>query len=174
MSGPATAHNIDILTLSGPFESEGSVGELRDFHSTSFDESSAVFSPDGRYVAYTSNETGPTEVYVVPYPGPGAKTQVSRRGGELPVWNPNGRELFYVSADKKLMAVFVETSTTFRAQTPHALFTMPPFAAGRGMPYDVAADGTRFLVRKQVVTEGQAAELRIVLNFVDEIEHDVR
>jgi len=158
------------LTRNGPLVSGNGVGELRDFIATGFDETSPAFSPDGRYIAYSSNESGTTEVYVVPYPGSGAKTQVSRRGGQLPVWNPNGRELFYVSAGKELMAVDVETATTFSAQTPRALFAMPPYMAQRGMPYDVSADGTRFLVRKSVVSVGQPGELRIVLNLVDEIE----
>ena len=171
MSGLPAAHDISILTLNDALAgSGGAVGELREFIATSFDEGSPVFSPDGRYIAYTSNETGPAEVYVKPYPGPGGATLVSRRGGEWPSWNPSGREFFYVSADKKLMVVDVETATTFRAQTPHALFTMPPFVAGRGTPYDVAADGSRFLVRKQAVSTAQPAELRIVLNLVDELE----
>jgi len=171
ISGLATAQDISILPLNDALGSSGSaVGEPREFIATGFNESSAVFSPDGRYLAYTSNESGIAEVYVVPYPGPGGKTQVSRRGGELPTWNPNGRELFYISADKQLMAVDVDTATTFRAQTPHTLFTMPPFIAGRGMPYDVAADGTRFIVRKSTVTTGQPAELRIVVNLLDELE----
>jgi len=170
VSGLPTAHDIKVLTRNGPLVSGNGVGELRDFIATGFDETSPAFSPDGRYIAYSSNESGTTEVYVVPYPGSGAKTQVSRRGGQLPVWNPNGRELFYVSAGKELMAVDVETATTFSAQTPRALFAMPPYMAQRGMPYDVSADGTRFLVRKSVVSVGQPGELRIVLNLVDEIE----
>jgi len=170
--GQPGAHDIAMLTLSEASltGSGGQVGEPRDFLATSFDEQWPVFSPDGRYVAYSSNESGSTQVYVVPYPGPGGKTQVSRGGGDLPRWNPVGGELFYVSAGNELMAAAVETAGGFRASTPRALFAMPPVVAGRGMTYDVAGDGTRFLVRKQRTAEGQSAELRIVVNLIDEIE----
>jgi serine/threonine-protein kinase len=170
--GPAGAHDVVMLTLNdASLPGSGSpAGEPRDFLATSFDEQWATFSPDGRYLAYSSDESGRAEVYVVPYPGPGGKTQVSRGGGDLPRWNPAGGELFYVSTGNELMAAPVQTTDTFRASTPRALFTMPPVVAGRGMSYDVAADGTRFLVRRQRDTAAQAAELRIVVNLIDEIE----
>ena len=66
------------------------------FAETPFTEASAVFSPDGRWIAYTSNEGGQADVYVQSFPGPGAKSQVSRDGGSHPVWRADGRELFYL------------------------------------------------------------------------------
>ena len=74
------------------------------FLRTQFNESAPQFSPDGRWLVYTSNESGRTEVYVQPYPGPGGKWQISTEGGTEPVWNRNGRELFYRTGDK-MMAV---------------------------------------------------------------------
>jgi hypothetical protein len=160
-----------VVTLSdASVAGSGGAGEPRNFVATSFDERHPVFSPDGRYVAYTSNESGRDEIYVVPYPGPGAKSPVSQGGGTLANWNPNGGELFYVSAANELMAVKnVDTTGGFRASTPNRLFVLPPFVAGRGLPYDVAADGTRFLVLKPT-THGQQADIRIVVNWIDEIE----
>jgi hypothetical protein len=170
--GLAGARDVAMLTLNEGtlVGSEGPVGEPRDFLATTFDEQWPTFSPDGRYVAYSSNEQDRTEVYVVPYPGPGGKTQVSRGGGDFPQWNPAGGELFYVSAGNELMATAVETTGAFRASTPRALFAMPPVVTGRGQTYDVAADGTRFLVRKQNTAEGQWGELRVVVNLIGEIE----
>jgi Tol biopolymer transport system component len=81
--------NVWILPLSGdrkPFA----------FAETPFIEASAVFSPDGRWIAYTSNEGGQLDVYVQSFPGPGTKSQVSRNGGSHPVWRADGRELFYL------------------------------------------------------------------------------
>ena len=74
---------------------------------TSFAESNGRFSPDGRWVAYQSNETGRAEVYVQPFPGPGPKSQVSVGGGTLPRWPRDGGELFYLAPDNRLMVVSV-------------------------------------------------------------------
>jgi serine/threonine-protein kinase len=167
---PGTTRDVVAVTLSDAWVADlGGAGEPRNFVPTGFDESNAAFSPDGRYVAYTSNESGREEIYVVPYPGPGSKSPVSRGGGTFANWNPNGRELFYVSADNELMAVNVDTTGGFRAlSTPNRLFVLPPFFPDRGFPYDVSADGTRFLVIKPTAT--QQAEIRIVVNWIDEIE----
>jgi Tol biopolymer transport system component len=136
---------------------------------TAFRESWATFSPDGRFVAYTSDESGRDEVYVVPYPGPGGKSQVSRDGGTMPRWNRNGKELLYLSAGK-LMSVEVDTSGTFRVLTPRALFNTPPRILTLGLPYDVSPDGTRFLMLKSGASAEQQTELRVVINWIDELE----
>jgi serine/threonine-protein kinase len=166
------ARDVAVLSLNDPSltGSEGASSEPRSFLATRFDESEPMVSPDGRYIAYTSTESGRAEIYVVPYPGPGGKSQVSRGGGSLSRWNRNGRELFYVSASNELMAVDVETANGFRASAPRRLFAMPPFVPGRGAPYDVAADGSRFLVRKSVTGEIRRGELRVVINWIDELE----
>jgi Tol biopolymer transport system component len=132
---------------------------------TSFDERDAVLSPDGRFLAYTSNESGRDEVYVIPYPGRG-RTQVSSGGGKLPRWNPSGRELFFVNG-VQLLAVDVDTAGTFRRLTPKVLFEAPELANPSSSMYSVAPDGSRFLM---VSDSGQAVELRVVLNWFEELK----
>jgi len=112
------------------------------------DESQAAFSPDGRYVAYASSESGRAEVYVQPFPATGAKWQVSTMGGEQPRWRSDGGELFYLSADKKLMAVPLHRGPSFDAGTPQPLFTttMSTGYLGVSQAYDVTRDGQRFVI----------------------------
>jgi Tol biopolymer transport system component len=112
------------------------------------------FSPDGRWLAYISNESGRYEVYVPPYPGPGRGVQISQGGGTQPAWNPNGRELFYryqgFGSQGKMMAVDIATEPSLTAGNPRMLFE----GAYLGSPsvevpnYDVSADGQRFLMIK--------------------------
>ena len=91
------------------------------FLRTPFIEGGATFSPDGRWLAYVSNESGRPEIYVQPYPGPGGKWQISMDGGTEPVWARNGRELFYRSGNK-MMAVETTTQPSFSAGKPRMLF----------------------------------------------------
>jgi hypothetical protein len=131
---------------------------------TQFNQRGAVFSPDGRWIAYTSNESGSDQVYVVPYPGPGGKWQVSANGGAFPRWNRNGRELFYREGTK-MMAVDVETGSSFRSGTPKMLFDKPYQGT-----YDVAPDGKSFLMFQNAVSaQGQTSELRVVVNWFEEL-----
>ncbi|MBI2833800.1 MAG: serine/threonine-protein kinase, partial [Acidobacteria bacterium] len=88
------------------------------FLKTEFDESQARFSPDGRWMAYVSNESGRLEVYVRPFPGPGTKWQISPNGGSQPQWRRDGKELFYIAADHRLMAVAVKSGAMFEAAAP--------------------------------------------------------
>jgi hypothetical protein len=167
--------NADVLALALDEGSPpgASTAAPRPFIATRFNEGQSKFSPDGRFVAYVSDESGQNEVYVVPYPGPGGKSQVSRGGGTLPRWNRNGRELFYLSEDGKLMSVAVETAPAFRADAPRVLFDDPQIMQRPGFPYDVSPDGTRFIViRADAGGEGVRAqsELRVVVNWIDELE----
>ena len=110
--------------------------------------SSPSFSPDGRWIAYTSNESGGTEVYVRPYPGPGGKWQISTDGGTEPVWNPKGRELFYRSG-QKMMEVDYTEQPEFSAGKPKMLFEGAYMPSPRSLSdYDVTPDGQRFLMLK--------------------------
>ena len=115
------------------------------FLQTPFNEVLGRFSPDGGWVAYTSNESGKEEVYVVPFPGPGGKWQVSTAGGRVPRWTRNGREIVYQAPGDEIMAVEVSLAPTFQAGIPRALFKAnlqrPP-----GWQFDVTPDGERFLV----------------------------
>ena len=132
----------------------------------------AQFSPDGRFVAYASSETGNWEVYVSPFPGFGSKWQVSRGGGEEPRWRHDGSELFYLAPDARLMAAEVKTGTGFEAGTPVALFqTHPrqPLSAMDFFSYDVTADGQKFLVNTKVDTSS-SAPLSVILNWSAEMD----
>jgi eukaryotic-like serine/threonine-protein kinase len=131
----------------------------------------AQFSPDTKWVAYSSNETGNWEVYVSPFPSGTSKWQVSRGGGE-PRWRRDGKELFYLSAEGKMMAVPVRLGTSFEAGSPVVLFQThlrQPISAQDVFSYDVSSDGQRFLVNTKV-DEPNAAPLSIILNWASEME----
>src|SRR5207245_1634661 len=87
-----------------------------------YDESQGRVSPDGHWIAYTSNETGREEVYVQSFPEPGGKWQISTRGGSDATWNPNGHELFYISPDQQMMVMSVPAGPTFEVSVPRPLF----------------------------------------------------
>ena len=129
------------------------------------------FSPDGKWVAYASNEAGKWEVYVSPFPNGSSKWQVSRGGGE-PRWRRDGKELFYLSAEGKMMAVPVRLGSSFEAGPPVPLFQThirQPISAQDVFSYDVTADGQRFLVNTKVDTP-KAAPLSVILNWSSEME----
>jgi serine/threonine protein kinase/Tol biopolymer transport system component len=135
-----------------------------------YNQSQARFSPDGRYVAYTSDETGKNEVYVQPLPQPsGGKWPVSKGGGNQPLWRRDGKELFYVSADSKMMAVDVSTTPVFSSGNPKALFAAPVWG-GATSPnvtrYGVTPDGKRFLINTLTAdTAAPASPITVVLNW---------
>ena len=160
---PTTGWDIWVLRLSDR--------KAQPFLRTPFNESVPQFSPDGRWLAYISNESGRYEIYVQPYPGPGGKWLISTEGGMEPVWNPNGRELFYRSGGK-MMAVDIATQPSFTAGKPRLLFE------GRYEPtpatapnYDVSPDGQRFLMLKPSEA-GDAAptQINVVLNWFEELK----
>jgi dipeptidyl aminopeptidase/acylaminoacyl peptidase len=132
----------------------------------------AQFSPDGRWIAYTSNETGTMEIYVSPFPSVNGKWQVSSAGGQEPRWRRDGKELFYLSPEGKLMAVGLKTGASLKAEPPVALFQTrrrQPVSSFAVFSYDVSVDGQRFLVITKV-DEGNAAPLSITLNWTSELE----
>ena len=137
------------------------------FLKTQFSESLANLSPDGRWIAYVSDESGKFEVYVQSFPTPSGKWQVSTEGGNSPRWRRDGKELFYVAPDRKLMAVPVKLGTIFEAGAPGALFEAninPGGGPGIGHQYDVTADGQRFLLNLEP-RETSTTPLTVVLNW---------
>jgi Tol biopolymer transport system component len=164
--GAETGNDLWVLHLGESHRSVKADPYLR----TPFDESQAAFSPDGHWVAYQSNQDGPVQVYVQPFPGPGEKRQISSAGGGSPRWRRDGKELFYVSPEGRLMNVPVRSQGTgLEYDAPSVLFE-PPLAggtftgiAGNVRPqYDVAPDG-RFLMN--VGTEETISPITVILNW---------
>ena len=135
---------------------------------TEFTETSARFSPDGRFLAYVSNESGREEVYVQPFPGPGGKWQISTSGGAQPAWSSNGRELFYLAPPSKLMAVEVRVGEAFEAGIPRLLFETR-LMGGPFRRYDVSSDGQRFLVNRPIGAETHSP-ITLVVNWTAEVK----
>lgn len=139
----------DIWILPDPLGKPGA-SKPSPFMRTGFDEDYPQFSPDGLWIAYESNESGRFEVYVAPFPGPGAKRQVSISGGTRSRWRMDGKELFYRGADKRQMAAAVDAKGgVFEVKTVEPLFG-PSGNAGFADSYAVSADGQRFLMLVQV------------------------
>jgi serine/threonine protein kinase len=139
-----------------------------------FEELQAQFSPDGRWVSYTSDESGRREVYVQPFPLTGAKFQISTEGGTDGRWRGDGKEMFYLAPGRTLMAVPLSWSgKTLLPSTPQVLFTAPtsglPIGVGMRFLYAASHDGERFLIQ----TDGwksSAADMVVVLNWTAELE----
>ncbi len=136
------------------------------FAGTEFNEVQGQFSPDGRYIAYTSDESGRSEIYVKPFPS-GGKSMVSQDGGTQPRWQRDGRELFYF-AGRTLMSVDISLKPQFRAGVPKTLFEAPIFLGGYlanvMQRCDVAPDGKRFLINA-TMPDTTAAPINVVMNW---------
>jgi len=137
------------------------------FLQTEFNETHSQFSPDGRFVAYVSDESGRAEVYVQSFPASGGKWQISTSGGDQPQWRRDGKEIFYLAADKTLMAVPIESRDSFELGSPVALFTtrvLSTSLTGDRNHYVVAADGQRFLIISPV-DQGNKQPITFVANW---------
>ena len=132
-----------------------------------FEKRNGIVSPDGRWLAYDSNSSGATEVYVRPFPNvDGGQWQVSTAGGKMPLWARSGKELFYVSGDGALLRVPVEASgATWDAGTPMKLLERGYYAPSGyvGRTYDVSPDGQRFLMIKALETDASAAPPALIV-----------
>ena len=139
-----------------------------------FNETIGRFSPDGRWVAYVSDESGRQEIYLQPYPGPGGKVLISTDGGVEPVWNPNGRELFYRSGNA-MMAVDIAAKPAFVAGRPTRVFAGDYVLSGVSNPnYDVSPDGRRFLMVQPSAQESATpSQLNVVLNSFEQLKAKV-
>jgi len=147
-------------------------GEAKAWISTESAEGFPRLSPDGRWLAYISNESGRYEVYVQAYPGAGEKITVSTDGGYEPVWSPDGRELFY-RIGARMMVASIQTSPVFRSSRPRELFEGPYLSgleiAAIATSYDMAPDGEHFLMIEGGEEEG-GNQLHLVLNWFEELK----
>ena len=128
---------------------------------------SGQFSPDGKWVAYASNETGKWEIYVTSFPEPRGKWQVSTGGGEQPRWRGDGKELFYLSSEGKMMAAPTTIGANFDAGVPVALFQATPqqqVSSNDTAVFDVSRDGQRFLINTPV-KQAETQPMSILLNW---------
>src|SRR5262249_17532726 len=129
------------------------------------------FSPDGKWVAFQSNESGRYEIYLQPFPGPGGKFQISTGGGAQPRWNKNGKEIFYVSLDGKMMATPVKLSPDGQSLEPGTSVALFPVRIAGGplsnparQQYAVSPDGQRFLVNS-VADENAAPPITLIYHW---------
>ncbi len=135
---------------------------------TKFNEWGSAFSRDGKWIAYTSDESGQYEVYVRPFSGPGGKRQISNAGGEEVTWSPDGRTLFYREGLKWLSAG-VQYQPEFRADAPTLMFE-GPYLNVPGVSYDVAPDGQHFLMIEENQKQAPTTLVNVVLNWSEELK----
>ncbi|MGH9461028.1 MAG: TolB family protein [Vicinamibacteria bacterium] len=159
-----TGFDIGMVRLEGEREPEMLL-------QTPFDEHTGMLSPDDRWLAYVSNESGREEIYLTPFPGPGGKWQISTEGGTEPLWSRDGRELFYRNGDK-MMAVAISTEPELAPGRPTLLFEgryRSGVAGGNPVTnYDVARDGRFVMVRAE---EGSGpTQINVVLNWFEELK----
>jgi len=129
----------------------------------------AAVSPDGHWVAYASNESGGRAIFVQSFPEAGAKFQISTDGGDCPVWRNDGKELFYFGGSNSIVAVSVETGTTFRAGAPQALFSVAAGSlSGSRSLFALSSDGQRILVN-QLLEESKRTPISVVANWDAEL-----
>jgi len=173
---PDTSWDILTLPIEGNEKSGWKPGEPKPFVNTPAFELAPAFSPDGRWLAYASNETGNYEVYVRPFPGPGDKWQISTGGGTFPKWSRNGKELFYRTPDGKIMVTaYTDTPDSFHADKPQ-LWSPGQFTILEGnLSFDLHPDGKRFAVLKAPTTGDTSPvnKVSFIFNFFDELRSKV-
>ena len=155
--GGQTGSELFVLPLSGDRKPVP-------FLNTQFNEGFGQFSPDGRWVAYRSNESGRNEIYVAPFPGPGGKWQISTAGGDRPRWRHDGTEIFYLAPDNKLMAAAVNgKGASFEVGAVKPLFR-DARRDRSALSVRVSADGQRFLINT-APEQAASAPITVVLNW---------
>ncbi len=172
-NNPGTGFDVMTLPIDGNEKSGWKPGEPKPFVNTPFTEVLPAFSPDGRWIAYSSSESGAFEVYVRPFPGPGGRWQISTGTGAYPIWSKNGKELFYRAVDGKIMVLNYTTSgDTFRADKP-SVWSSSAFANRSNVwNFSLSPDGKRFAVLKAGGAETVPAPINkvsFIFNFSDEL-----
>jgi eukaryotic-like serine/threonine-protein kinase len=161
--GPRTQSDLWIVHLDE--SQEGKDRTPVPFLQTEFNETDGRFSPDDRWIAYTSNESGPNEIYLRAVAASSGRWQVSTSGGSHPRWRRDGKELYYLSPDNTIMAASIDfKGSTVEVSNVHRLFDVPLIVQTIYAGYDVYADGNRFLVNEQLQTQNQTP-LSLVVNW---------
>ncbi|HEY5617539.1 MAG TPA: protein kinase [Vicinamibacterales bacterium] len=159
---PDSGEDILVMSLNGD-------RRIEPLLSTRFTERNAELSPNNRWIAYQSNESGSYEIYVRPFPGVSdGRWQVSTDGGTRPAWNRNGRELLYVTLTGTLMSVPVETGNAFSSGSAARVVDLSAAAQDLGRFYDVSPDGRRFLIAREDAQPADA-QIHIVRNWLEEL-----
>ena len=169
-----SAANSSIFNLAiGGSEKEGwKPGEPQPLPGGSPSEDSPSFSPDGRWLAYRSDESGDSEIYVRSYPGPGGKWQISTAGGAVPKWSSDGKQLLYRTEDNQIMFVtYTASGDSFHADKPQ-LWSPGQFSDRLGaVNFDLSPDGKRVVVLRVPASENQPiTKVTFVFNFFDELQ----
>lgn len=162
---PETGYDLHLLLLEGQPTS-------RPLLQTPSNESSPAISPDGRWIAYSSDESGGSQIYVRPFPETDkGQWQISTKSGNSPLWSPDGRELFYQDGEA-MMVVAVETTGSFSPAPPKLLFTGKYDRGGGLRNFDITPDGRRFIMIKETgptLDPSARDQLTIVLNWFEEL-----
>ena len=156
---PDTGFDIGVLSMEGDRTS-------RPFAQSAANETSPRFSADGRFIAYTSDESGRNEVYIQPFPSSGRKWPVSTEGGDTPLWNPNGRELIYANGGE-ILVVDVDTRGELTLGKPRALFEVPSALNG---PMDISSDGQRLVFIDESAAPPAPTYLVLIQNWAEELK----
>jgi serine/threonine-protein kinase len=168
----ATGRDISIVRL-------GADSASRPLIATAFDEEAFALSPDGRWIAYESNETGRTEIYLRPFPNvDGGKSQVSTDGGVAPLWSRDGRELFFVNGSRSMVVVPVGAGGASKLGEQKFLFRMRPelylSTAEFYTPFDISPDGQRFIMaRRTTPAPSHVGSMVMVQNWFEELSTKV-
>jgi serine/threonine protein kinase len=173
---PETGMDIWTMPVEGPDTDRPRLGAGEAFLHTPASEGLPAFSPDGRWLAYTSDDSGITQVYVQPFPGPGGRWQISNEGGSSPIWSRSANELFYISRGRRIMvSPYSYQDDAFVAEKPSLWCDFQTLAPPQPPFYsnivDLAPDGKRFAVLVPATPESQKppAQVNVLLNFPDEL-----
>jgi len=179
-TNPQTALDIMILPMEGSEAGGWKAGKPFVFLNGPSNEGRPQFSPDGRWIAYMSDESGRFEIYVRPFPGPGGRWQVSTNGGLWPSWSPKGKELFYeeVSSSRIMVAAYAASGSEFQPEKPRPWASNSvPLLQGVNSPLDVSPDGKRLAVLLKTPDQSQRPvkedRITFLFNFTDELHRIV-
>jgi Tol biopolymer transport system component len=173
---PRSGYDLWTLALDVSEPGHPKPGKPEPFLHTPAYEIFPAVSPDGRWIAYQSNESGTVEVYVRPFPGPGGRWQISSAGGTLPVWSRNGRELFFENLDHHIMVTDYERKNDLFVAGKPRLWSDQALQDLPSLNYDLAPDGKRFAILPELkapTEKNGAVHMNFLLNFFDDLRRRV-